>query len=795
MKIQGEKMRISYTSILICFLLAIVNCDLPQKDSSKTWLLNYNQPAQYWTEALPVGNGSMGAMVYGKVEEEQIQFNHDEIWSGQPIDYQHPDAAKALPEIRRLLFEGKQKEAHKFAGERFMSQPLRQCAYQPFGNLILNFENHENFQNYQRELNLNSATSSVNYSVDDVSYTREIFASYPDQVIVVKLTANKPGKLSLTVTLISPHKEAEQVKIAEDVLGLQGRVTQKGANDIESKIRFEAQLRVKTKNGNTIVSKNGVSINNADEVTFFLTGASSYINYLDISGNPSEICNNTLNKIDGISYDKLKKRHLDNYKNLFNRVDIDLGKSEPTEKETDKRVKDFNSTNDPDLVALLFQYGRYLLISSSRPGSQPANLQGVWNDRLKPPWESKYTVNINTEMNYWPAELTNLSECHEPLFDVIKDCAQTGAKTAKTFYNSNGWVLHHNTDIWRGTAPINASNHGIWVTGGAWLCQHLWQRYEFTQDEDFLKNRAYPIINQATQFFADYLVEDPRNNKKWLISGPSNSPENGGLVMGPTMDHQIIRNLFSNCIQSTEILNVDSEFRSKLQELKARIAPNQIGQHGQLQEWLEDKDDPNNKHRHVSHLWGLHPGNEITKEKTPELFKAAQTSLEFRGDQGTGWSMGWKVNFWARLQDGDHALKILGNLLRLIESSDTEYRGGGIYPNLFDAHPPFQIDGNFGVTAGIAEMLLQSHETNENGDYILHLLPALPISWQNGHIKGLCARGGFDVDVYWKDGKLAKAEILSKAGKSCLVKYENQTIDLKTNEGKTFKINSEFRLL
>lgn len=408
---------------------------------------------------------------------------------------------------------------------------------------------------------------------------------------------------------------------------------------------------------------------------------------------------------------------------------------------------------------------------------------------MEPPWESKYTTNINFEMNYWPAELCNLSECHEPMFSLIEDCTVTGALVAKNHYNSRGWVVHHNTDIWRGAAPINASNHGIWITGGAWMSQHLWWRYQFTLDEEFLRNRAYTILKGAALFFADYLIEDPRKNKDWMISGPSNSPEIGGLVMGPTMDHQIIRNLFSNCIEASEILGVDPEFRAKLKELKSRIAPNQIGQYGQLQEWLEDKDDPENKHRHVSHLWGLHPGNEITKEETPDLFEAARKSLEMRGDEGTGWSMGWKTNFWARLKDGDRAYTLLNILMRLTGSPRTEYDGGGVYPNLFDAHPPFQIDGNFGVTSGIAEMMLQSHRRNGEGDYVLELLPALPSAWPSGHIKGLCARGGFEVDIYWKDGKLTQADIHSNAGSRCTVVYKNKSMVLETEKYKSYSIN------
>ncbi len=796
MKASGKKYFVF--SFMLMFLLSLYV--LAMKDGKNAGLkalrLWYKSPAVQWTEALPIGNGRLGAMVYGDVKKERIQFNEDSLWTGIPHDYSNPKAYEYLPEIRRLLFEGKQREAEKLAGRTFMSIPLRQEKYQPFGDIWMEYDKTKEMTDYRRELDLNTAVTSVQYKTLGVTYKRSVFCSYPDQILVIHLTTNKPEQLNFAVSLSSPHQESH-ITIQEDTLVLKGQVSgytlQRTGVYHPSILKFESRLKVYEHDGFLRQDGGKLRITKASEVTLILTGATSYKSYNDISADPADRCEQILLSVKG-SFKALLYRHIQDHQNLFHRVSLDLGTTEQVQKTTDERILNFQKGNDPQLAALLFQYGRYLLIACSRPGSQPANLQGLWNHQMTPAWESKYTTNINTEMNYWPAEVSNLSECHEPLFNLIENCAWTGQKVAKLHYNCRGWVVHHNTDLWRGAAPINASNHGIWVTGGAWMCQHLWWHYEYTLDTEFLRTRAYPVMKRAALFFMDFLIEDPRNDKRWLISGPSNSPEIGGLVMGPTMDHQIIRNLFSNCIETSEILDVDPKFRDKLKELRSRIAPNQIGQYGQLQEWLEDKDDPSNKHRHVSHLWGLYPGNEITREEMPEFFEAARKSLEFRGDGGTGWSMGWKINFWARLKEGDRAYTLLNNLLRLTGSSKTEYTGGGIYPNLFDAHPPFQIDGNFGVTSGICEMLLQSHRRNEKGTYILELLPALSSAWPDGHIKGLCARGGFEIDIYWKDGRLARAEILSKAGRLCSIRYGSKILDFPTEKGKTYRLDKRLRI-
>jgi alpha-L-fucosidase 2 len=761
----------SWLAIAVFFAIA-----QPLNAGSSTWSLWYDQPAEQWVEALPVGNGRLGVMDFGSLPMARYQFNEETLWTGEPHNYAHPGAWKHLQAIRDLLFAGKQREAEELAGREFMSQPLGQMAYQPCGDIEIEFPGHENFANYRRELDLNTATVTTTYKINDVTFTRQTFASYPDRAIVIHLSCDVPRQLNFIAKLSSPQSDVQLAAHDASTLQMSAQVRSSNnarAGNPQGQMAFATQLSCLATDGKVKNNGAALQLSAATYATLVLTAATNYVNFRDISADPVARSLQDLEHVQNKTFEKLHAAHTADHQELFRRIRFELGKKQSNDLPTDERILAAKNANDPQLAALMFHYGRYLLIASSRPGSQPANLQGIWNDQIHPPWDSKYTTNINAEMNYWPAEVCNLGECCDPLFSALEELSQSGAETAREHYNARGWVSHHNFDLWRGTAPINASNHGIWPTGGAWLCQHLWWHYQHTGDQKFLKEQAYPLMKGAAEFFVDTLIEDPRTPEKWLISGPSNSPEQGGLVLGPTMDHQIVRELFANTSEAAHILETDTKFADQLDKMCERIAPNKIGKYGQLQEWLEDVDDPQNQHRHVSHLWAVFPGKEINN-RTPELFNAAKKSLEMRGDGGTGWSLAWKINLWARLREGEHAHKILTNLLTLTGSSKTEYNGGGVYPNLFDAHPPFQIDGNFGATSGICEMLLQSHMTTTEGIRVIELLPALPSEWPDGRVMGLRTRDGFTVDLEWAVGKLAKCHVQSTLGKTAIIKYSNR---------------------
>jgi len=903
----------------------------------------YRQPAQIWTEALPIGNGDLGAMIFGGEGEEHLQLNVSTWWTGRPRSYQLPDAGEYLDTIRQLLFAGKQADAEALAQEHFMGRkypdekaydslgkawfkkvrsdtswataaaddhwsdmtlptlngwetaglegvdgaiwfqhdfdlpadwagkdldidlgrirdqdftyvnghligtaegistkrhytipaadlhpgrnhiavqvlnyndkggftglkgnkppfvlysagtakplqldpvwkyriqdqnppqlPQYEAEYQPFGDLYLQIPTTHP-QDYLRELELQKAISRVSYTDNGIHYTREYFASVPDKAIVIHLTADKPGAISFHAALKTIQRDYTVTRIDAHTMELGDKVK-------EGVLRGVAFLHIETKNG----SNDGVDIKNADEALITLTAATSFVNYHDVSGNPEAICRARTAALLGRSWLSLREAHLHDYQPRFNTFSIRFGDTD-SQLPTDQRILRYTAESDPDFIALYVQYARYLMLSSSCPeAAYPANLQGIWNNELSPPWGSKYTTNINLEMNYWPVEPLNLSSCSAPLFKLIENLSKAGEATAKDYYHARGWVLHHNTDLWCGTAPINASNHGIWPTGGAWLCHQVWEHYLFTKDKAFLQ-QYYPVMRSAADFFVDFLIPDPVHD--WLISTPSASPEHGGLVAGPTMDHQIIRDLFRNCIAAARILGVDQAEAKTWQDKYNRIAPNQIGRYGQLQEWLEDKDDTTDTHRHISHLWGVYPGTDITwKDST--MMKAARQSLIYRGDGGTGWSLAWKVNCWARFLDGDHALQLVDKLLSNAVGAVGEH--GGVYPNLFDAHPPFQIDGNFGGAAGIAEMLVQSQ------DSLIDILPALPTALPDGQVKGLCARGGFVLDLAWKNGLLQDIIVRSKTGGDCRLLYATHLITVHTTPGQRLHFDGQLKPL
>jgi len=761
----------------VCFS-ATVTCD------QDNLILFYDAPAAEWVEALPIGNGRLGAMVFGKTANERIQFNEDTFWGGSPYNPVNPQALAALPQARQLVFQGEAEQAQKLIDEKMMAVPSYQARYQPAGELKLFFPGHEKVTDYRRQLDLNTAVVTVEYKVADVTYKRRIFSTPVDHVTVIQLTADKPGSINFDAQFSAVQKRKDlKIEDACLSLGVYGVGHHKATGDL----RCRSRLKVLAENGDVKLEDNKYIVTGADSAVLLLASATNYINYNDIGGDPQAKVKKHLEEAAKKSFDDILAGHIQAYQQMFNRVSLDLGITDAAKLPTNERLKNFAQNNDPQLAALYFQFGRYLLISCSRPGTQPANLQGLWNDSIDPPWYSKYTININTQMNYWPAEPTNLSECHEPLFALIKDIAVTGRKTAAVNYGAGGWLCHHNTDLWRATGPIDNAFYGFWPTGGAWLCQHLWYHYEYTGDNDFLK-KAYPIMKGAAQFFVDTLVEHPKNKR--LVTCPSMSPENAlfdkvSTCAGPTMDMQIIRDLFNNCIMASEILDIDADFRKVLTQKRARLAPMQIGNVGQLQEWLEDIDltVPEPDHRHVSHLYGLFPSSQIRKD-TPKLFAAARKSLELRGDGGTGWSKAWKINLWAHLQDRDHAYKMLSSLIST-----------GTYPNMFNAHPPFQIDGNFGATSGICEMLMQSYSHYEDKKLSgeIYLLPALPTAWPNGSVKGLRARGGFEVNIEWKDGKLRLAEIKSLLGNKLKLLYADKVIETQTQKDKTCLYNEKLK--
>ncbi|MFZ4777101.1 MAG: glycoside hydrolase family 95 protein [Terrimicrobiaceae bacterium] len=741
----------------------------------------YDRPAAQWVEALPLGNGHLGAMVFGGIDQERLQLNEDTLWAGGPYDPVNPKALESLPEVRRLIAEGKLAEAQKLTDDNILGTPNNQAPYQTVGDLIITTTGGDVVTDYRRELDLDTAIAKTSYSRGLSNFTRETFSSPVDQVIVTRITQKEKSgacRLGFTVALQTPQNA--QVRTLDNrtlvMAGTNGDAKgSSGSKDIKGALKFEVRVQVIVERGRVTADGSQLHVSGTDSAIVLVAISTSYKRFDDVSGDPAALNTAVIAAAAAKPYDTLRAAHVAEHQRLFNRVSLDLGTSDAAKLPTDQRVRDFATGNDPALAALYFQFGRYLLISSSRPGTQPANLQGIWNDSMSPPWGSKYTININTEMNYWPAESANLAECAEPLFNMIDDLAITGARTAQSQYGAGGWVVHHNTDLWRATAPIDGARFGMWPTGGAWLCMHLWEHYLYSGDKAFLA-RAYPRMKGAAQFFLETLVTEPNHN--WLVTSPSISPENRhsngiAITAGPTMDQQIIRDLFGACIESSSILGLDADFRAKLIAARAQLAPNQIGAQGQLQEWLEDWDAraPEQNHRHVSHLYGFFPSAQITLRGNPELAKAVRKTLETRGDKATGWAIAWRFNLWARLQDGERAYAILKLLLT---PSFT-------YPNLFDAHPPFQIDGNFGAVSGMIELLLQSHAGE------IELLPALPKAWPTGSVTGLRARGGLTVDIAWKDGVLTRARFISNSDQTVTLRLRDTTKKVQLSAGNAFE--------
>ncbi len=737
----------------------------PEIDEARVTMW-YDRPAGVWNEALPVGNGRLGAMIFGNPASERLQLNEGTFWSGGPSRNDNPNALAALPNVRQAIFEGRYTDAESMINQSITASQLHGSIFQTIGDLTLDFPGHDAATAYRRELNLRRAVHTTTYQVDGIAFRREIFASQPDQVIVIRLSSSHPGQQTFSVSAGGPLQNPVSV-LDDSTLEMTGR---SGSHEgVTGQVESTTRVKVLNTGGTRATGSNRIDVSGADEVVILVSIATNFVDYQTLTGNATERCTQYLSAAEGRSYDDLLADHVAAFQAYFDRSHLDLGESSGG-RTTDTRIRDFDPASDPELVAMYYQFGRYLLISSSQPGGQPANLQGIWNDSTSPPWDSKYTININAEMNYWPAERCNLSELHEPLLRMVQELSETGRQTASDMYGADGWVAHHNTDIWRISGVVDGAFWGMWPMGSAWLSQHLWEHYLYTGDRAFLES-VYPVMRSACEFYQDFLIEEPDHG--WLVVSPSISPENSpvsngtSVCAGTTMDNQILFDLFTRTIQAASLLDQDAALMTEFQNILDRMPPMQVGNWGQLQEWMEDWDNQNDTHRHVSHLYGLFPSSQISPTATPELFDAARTSLIHRGDVSTGWSMGWKVNFWARLLDGNHALKLIDDQLTLVDPVNGG-DAGGTYPNFFDAHPPFQIDGNFGCTSGIAEMLMQTY------DGAIHVLPALPDDWAAaGEMWGLRAYGGFEVGFTWQNGEIQTLVVHSDLGGNCRLRVPN----------------------